>query len=108
MKFMFLMVVLFKTLLCFLLIALPILLAWFVAARKLGRNAQLRLGAIAVALAVVAWVLNVYGRLEEWLMPWLFHVLDSEAIAKTNWDMLGVRPVALPISARVLVSVIVI
>jgi hypothetical protein len=108
MKFMFLMVVLFKTLLCFLLIALPILLAWFVASRKLGRNAQLRLGAIAVALAVVAWVLNVYGRLEEWLMPWLFHVLDSEAIAKTNWDMLGVRPVALPISARVIVSILVI
>jgi hypothetical protein len=107
-KFMFLMVVLFKTLLCFLLIALPILLAWLVAARKLGRNAQLRLGAIVVALAVVAWILKIYGWLEEWLMPWLFHVLNSEAISKTSWDMLGVRPVALPISARIIISVLVI
>ncbi|HEY3988793.1 MAG TPA: hypothetical protein VGM02_05805 [Acidobacteriaceae bacterium] len=107
-KLLFLILVLLKTALCFLLIALPILIAWLVAARKLGRVVQLRLAAIALALAILSWILNMYGLLEEWLMPWLFHVLDSEAISKTNWDMLGMRPVALPILARIILSIIVI
>jgi hypothetical protein len=107
-KLAFLSLVLFKTFLCFLLIALPILIAWLVVARKLGRPAQLRLAAIALSLVAVSWILNVYGRLEEWLMPWLFHVLDSEAIVRSSWDMLGTRPVALPVAARLIISVIVI
>jgi hypothetical protein len=107
-KSIFLTVILLKTLLCFLLIALPILLAWFVAARKLGRRVQLRLAAIALCLGFFAWILNLYGSLEEWLMPWLFHVLDSEAISDRSWDMLGIRPVALPIWARLIISILVV
>jgi hypothetical protein len=107
-KLVFLALVLSKVFLCFLLIALPILIAWLVLARKLGRKVLLRLAAVALSLLIVAWILNRYDHLEEWLMPWLFHVLDSEAILNSSWDMLGIRPVALPIWARLIISVIVI
>jgi hypothetical protein len=107
-KLVFLVPVLLKVFLCLLLVALPILLAWLVLARKLGRMVQLRLAAIVLSLLIVAWILNRHGRLEEWLMPWLFHVLGSEAILNSSWDMLGNRPVALPIWARLIISVIVV
>jgi hypothetical protein len=97
-----------KTVLCMVLLLSPVLIAWLVRARELGRSARARLGAVVVLLVVLAWILSAQDRLEDWVMPWLYHVLDSEAIAQKTWEMLGNRTVELPLSLRVVVSMIVI
>ncbi|HEX6770663.1 MAG TPA: hypothetical protein VF126_01470 [Acidobacteriaceae bacterium] len=107
-KSIFLAVVLFKTFLCLLLILLPILIAWIVVARRLGHHVQVKLGVLALLLGVACWILKMQGNLDNWLMPWLYHVLDSEGIAPTSWDMIGYRPISLSYSVRTALSIIVV
>ena len=99
---------LLKTFLCLLLIILPILIAWLVAARNLRRPAQIKLALLAVLLGIGCWILGLQSQADNWLMPWLSHVLSSEAIFPKTWVMLGRRPVALSIPLRAGVSIVVI
>jgi hypothetical protein len=100
--------ILLKAALCIVLLLLPVLIAWLVRAKELGRGAQARLASVVVLLGVLAWILSAQHQLEDWVMPWLYHVLDSEAILQKSWDMLGNRAVELPLSLRVVMSMIVI
>ena len=100
--------VLLETFLCLLLLILPILIAWLAAARMFGRPTQIKLGVLALLLGMGYWIRSLYGPLEDWLMPWLHHVLLSEAIAAKSWVMLGDRPVALSNPVRAGVSILVI
>ncbi|HEX6496738.1 MAG TPA: hypothetical protein VF018_14710, partial [Acidobacteriaceae bacterium] len=100
--------VLLKTFLCLLLIILPILIAWLVAVFKLGRPAQIKLAVLALLLGIGYWILHLRGMLDDWVMPWLYHVLSSEAILPKTWAMLGRRPVTLPIPLRAALSIAVV
>lgn len=101
-------IVFLKTFLCLLLIILPILIAWLIAARNFGRPARISLGVLACGLSVGYWILGLRGQAEDWLMPWLYHELCSEAISPQSWDMLGHRPVTLAVPVRAVVSIIVV
>src|SRR6185437_14797917 len=103
-KSVFLAGVLFKTFLCLLLILLPILIAWIVVARRLGPHVQVKLAVLGLLLCVACWIFKMQGSLDDWLMPWLYHVLDSEGIAPRSWDMIGYRPISLSHSVRAAVS----
>lgn len=100
--------VVLKTFLCLLLVLLPVLIAWLAAARKFGRPAEIRLGVLAFLLGIGCWILSLRGVLDDWLMPWIHHVLFSEEIAPKTWVMLGHRPVALPILVQAGISIIVV
>ncbi|MFL6428282.1 MAG: hypothetical protein ACJ71S_08580, partial [Acidobacteriaceae bacterium] len=100
--------VVLDTFLCLLLVILPVLIAWLVAARTMGRRAQIKLGVVALLLGIAYWILSLEGHLDEWLMPWIHHVLRSEALAPQSWVMLGRRPVALPIPVQAGLSILVI
>lgn len=106
-KVQFLSFVLLKTFFCLELVLLPLLVAWLMTIRSLGRRAWVTLGSLAALLGVAAWLLDKSHQLESWLMPWLFHVLGTEAISKGTWDMLGDRPVVIPLSLRIAISMLV-
>ena len=101
-------VVFVKTLFCLELILLPLLVAWFMTIRTLGRRVWITLGSLAAMLGVATWLLDKSDQLEGWLMPWIYHVLGTEAISKNTWDMLGNRPVSIPISLRIAISMLVV
>lgn len=107
-KALFLSGVLLKTFFCLLLILLPILIAWILVARHLGRPAQIKLAALAVLLGIACVIVTMRDQANEWLMPWLYHVLDSEGIAPSSWDMIGRRPVSLSIAVRAVISIVVV
>jgi hypothetical protein len=101
-------IVLVKTLFCLELILLPLLVAWLMTIRTLGRRAWVTLGSLAALLGAAAWLLDKSDQLEDWLMPWIFHVLGTEGISKSTWDMLGNRPVSIPPSLRIAISLLVV
>lgn len=101
-------VVFVKTLFCLELILLPLLVAWLITIRKLERPAWIALGSFATLVGFAAWLLDKSDQLEHWLMPWLYHVLGTEAISKNTWDMLGNRPVSIPASLRIAISLLVV
>lgn len=107
-KIAFLPVVLLQALLCLLLIVLPVLIAWLVEARAFSRRAKIVLGAGALATIIVYSILTVRGAPEGWFMPWLYHVLRTEAIARKSWDMLGQRPIVLPLPVQAALSSLVV
>jgi hypothetical protein len=79
-----------KTVLCLLLIILPISVAWLPSARELGRSAWLRvLGVLAVFVAFEL-LANALGRMDTWLMPWLMYLLTEQSALHRG--MFGTAP----------------
>jgi hypothetical protein len=99
---------LLKTLLCLCLLMLPLLAAWISRFSTLPRRFQAGIAVILISLGVAAYLLHFWGTLHVWTMPWLFHVLGSENIFVGSWDMLGNRPVSIPIWLRAILSLFVI
>jgi len=57
---------------------------------------------------VGAYALHLKQDLHFWTMPWLIHVLGSEGIFQYNWDMMGSRPVTIPVWLQAAISIAVV
>ena len=99
---------LLKALLCMCLLVLPVLIAWLPRYRTLTRTTQLALSAFLLLLAAAAYGLHLKRDLHLFTMPWLVHVLGSEGIFQFNWDMIGSRPVTIPVWLQAGISIVVI
>src|SRR5437868_2250621 len=99
---------LLKTVLCLLLLLLPLLAAWLPRYRSLPLPARTAIAITLIALSAAAYCLHVRNDLHNWTMPWLVHVIGSEGIFQFNWDMMGVRPVTVPVWLQTAVSLLVI
>lgn len=81
-----------KTFLCLLLLLYPILAAWLPAAGRLSRGAAIRVGSAVFILLVVLWKASVP---QEWLAPWITHVVQSlmrgsgelPSVTETPWNL---------------------
>jgi hypothetical protein len=62
-----------KSFLCLLLLY-PILVAWLPAARSLNRAAAIRVGVAVLVLVVSLWKVRTP---DDWLAPWITHVIQS-------------------------------
>jgi hypothetical protein len=99
---------LLKAALCTALLLFPILVAWLPRYKTLPARARFALLTLLLTLATAAYILHLKGDLHLWTMPWLVHVIGSEGIFQFNWDMLGARPVTIPIWLQAVISIIVI
>jgi hypothetical protein len=97
-----------KAFLCLLLLLFPLLAAWIPRFRTLRPRSQAAIAALLLALAADAWWLHTRKELHFWTMPWLIHVIGAENIFEFNWEMLGVRPVAVPVWLQAAISLLVI
>ncbi len=96
-----------RVLLCLLLVALPILSAWLQELRKWRRGWQWMLAAGLFA-ALVFWIRSPQDDgMTGWLMPWLPDIIGSLGSAKKGF-MLGVKPAAVGLWPRAIVSMVVI
>ncbi len=104
-----LIVLLLKTLLCLLLLLLPVLAAWLPAMRKLSLKAYIRIATVVLAIAACYVFLNFRGRLGDFIAPWLSHVMMQLGMAPTSPEgMLGTAPATLAIPVRIAISLVVI
>jgi hypothetical protein len=96
---------LLKALLCTCLLVFPVLVAWLPRYRTLPRRTRIALAALILALVAAAYILHVKRDLHFWTMPWLVHVIGSEGIFQYNWDMIGSRPVTIPVWLQAVISI---
>jgi hypothetical protein len=94
--------ILIKSFLCLLLLLYPILVAWLPAARCLNRAAAIRVGVAVLALAVFLWKVRTP---DDWLAPWLTHVIQS--LMRKSGEFPGVTQTPWPLPVRVAMSVLV-
>jgi hypothetical protein len=94
--------ILIKSFLCLLLLLYPILVAWLPAARWLNRAAAIRVGVAVLALAVFLWKVRTP---DDWLAPWLTHVIQS--LMRKSGEFPGVTQTPWPLPVRVAMSVLV-
>jgi hypothetical protein len=92
-----------KSFLCLLLLLYPILVAWLPAARRLNRTAAIRVGVAVLALVVFLW--NVRTP-DDWLAPWLTHVIQS--LMRESGEFPGVTETPWPLPLRAAISVLVV
>ena len=97
---------LFKTLLCLLLVIFPVSVAWLSTARRLDRNARMRVAGAMTLLFFVAIGLYARGALDGWSMPWLTPVIAAQA----SWmpGFFGMASPTVTLWTRVAVSLLVI
>ena len=96
---------LLKALLCTCLLVFPVLVAWLPRYRTLPRRTSTALAALILALAAAAYILHLKRDLHLWTMPWLVHIIGSEGIFQYNWDMIGSRPVTIPVWLQAVISI---
>ena len=99
---------LFKSLLCLLLVVLPVCVAWFSTVRRLTRKTRRRIaGAMAVTL-FAAMVLYMHDTLQGWLVPWLTYLIAGQSTLQGfRPDFVGLTTIKLTISFIVIMSAIV-
>jgi hypothetical protein len=95
--------ILIKSFLCLLLLLYPILVAWLPAARRLKRAAAIRIGVAVLVLVVFLWGVRTP---DDWLAPWLTHVIQS--LMRESGEFPGVTetPWSLPVRAAISVLVV--
>jgi hypothetical protein len=95
--------ILIKSFLCLLLLLYPILVAWLPAARRLKRAAAIRIGVAVLVLVVFLWRVRTP---DDWLAPWLTHVIQS--LMRESGEFPGVTetPWSLPVRAAISVLVV--
>ena len=99
---------LLKALLCTCLLLFPVLVAWMPRYAALTRSARIALAVLLLALTGFAYALHLKRDLHLWTMPWLIHVLGSEGIFQNDWNMIGSRPVTIPVWLQAVISIVVI
>jgi len=99
---------LLKALLCTCLLVFPLLIAWLPRYKAFPQRIRLTLAAFIAALAAGAYCLHLKRDLHLWTMPWLIHVIGSEGIFRYSWEMIGSRPVAIPVSLQAVFSLAII
>ena len=92
-----------KSFLCLLLLLYPILVAWIPAAREFNRAAAIRVGVAILALVVFLWKVRTP---DDWLVPWLTHVIQS--LMRESGEFPGVTETPWSLSVRVAISVLVV
>jgi hypothetical protein len=97
-----------RAVLCLLLILLPLLTAWLPRIRTLPASSRIGIIGCITCLVIGAYALHLYRELHFWTMPWLVHVLGSENIFEYSWDMLGRRPVTIPVWFQAAISIYVV
>jgi hypothetical protein len=95
--------ILIKSFLCLLLLLYPILVAWLPAARRLNRAAAIRVGGAVLFLVVFFWKVRTP---EDWLAPWLTHVIQS--LMRESGEFPGVTETPWPLAFRAAISVLVV
>jgi hypothetical protein len=95
--------ILIKSFLCLLLLLYPILIAWLPAARGLNRTATIRVGVAILALIVFLWKVRTP---DDWLAPWLTHVIQS--LMRESGEFPGVTETPWSLPVRVAISVLVV
>ena len=95
--------ILIKSFLCLLLLLYPILVSWLPAARRLNRAAAIRVGLAVVALIVFLWKVKTP---DDWLAPWLTHVIQS--LMRESGEFPGVTETPWSLPVRVAISVLVV
>jgi hypothetical protein len=93
---------LIKSFLCLLLLLYPILVAWVPAARRLNRAAAIRVG---VAMLFLTAFLCMVRTPDDWLAPWLTHVIQS--LMRKSGEFPGVTETPWPLLVRVAISILV-
>ncbi len=68
-----------KTVLCLLLVILPVSSAWLPTARQLNRPAWLRLTGVMALSIFLVFLASATGRIDSWLMPWLMFLLAEQS-----------------------------
>jgi hypothetical protein len=94
--------ILIKSFLCLLLLVYPILVAWLPAARRLTRAAAVRVGSGVLVLTVFLWKVKTP---DDWLAPWLTHLIQS--LMRKSGEYPGVTETPWPLLVRVAISVFV-
>ena len=94
--------ILIKSFLCLLLLLFPILVAWLPAARRLDRTAAIRVGVVVLVLVAFLWKVRTP---DDWLAPWLTHVIQS--LMRESGEFPGVTetPWSLPLRAAISIFV---
>jgi hypothetical protein len=95
--------ILIKSFLCLLLLLYPILVAWLPAARSLNQSAAIRVGVAVLVLIVFLWKVRTP---DDWLAPWLTHVIQS--LMRESGEFPGVTetPWSLPVRAAISILVV--
>jgi hypothetical protein len=96
---------LLKALLCTCLLVFPLLIAWLPRYKTFPQQIRVTLAAFILALAAAAYILHLKRDLHFVTMPWLIHVIGSEGIFQSNWEMVGSRPVTIPIWLQAIISI---
>jgi hypothetical protein len=94
--------ILIKSFLCLLLLLYPILVAWLPAARRLNRAAAIRVGITVLVLVAFLWKVRTPN---DWLAPWLTHVIQS--LMRESGEFPGVTETPWPLALRAAISVLV-
>jgi hypothetical protein len=95
---------LLRALLCTCLLVFPLLIAWLPRYKTFPQRIRVTLAALILALAAAAYILHLKRDLHFVTMPWLIHVIGSEGIFQSNWEMVGSRPVTIPIWLQAMIS----
>jgi hypothetical protein len=94
--------ILIKSFLCLLLLLYPLLVAWVPAAGRLNRAAAIRVGVAVLVLTAFLWTVKTP---DDWLAPWLTHVIQS--LMRKSGEFPGVTETPWPLPVRVAISVLV-
>src|SRR6266851_4676176 len=95
--------ILIKLSLCLLLLLYPILVAWLPTARRLSRAAAIRVGVAVLALIIFLWKVRTP---DDWLAPWITHVIQS--LMRESGEFPGVTETRWPLPVRAAISVLVV
>lgn len=95
-----------KTFFCFLLVILPITVAWLPSARSLSRKSWLWFAGGMIFAALLLFTLaHISGRPSQWLMPWLeYLLLEQSSLVPGMWG----TPAVIAQYVRIAVSLFVI
>jgi hypothetical protein len=94
--------ILIKSFLCLLLLLYPILVAWLPAVSRFNRAAAIRVGVAVLVLIAFLWKVKTP---DDWLAPWLTHVIQS--LMRKSGEFPGVTQTPWPLPVRVAISVLV-
>src|ERR1700750_1869492 len=94
--------ILIKSFLCLLLLLYPILVAWLPAAGRLNRSAAIRVGIAVLVLIAFLWKVRTP---DDWLAPWLTHVIQS--LMRKSGEFPGVTETPWSLPVRVAISILV-
>ena len=104
-----LMVLLLRTLLCLMLLLLPVLAAWLPGVRRLNLKARGRLAASILGVIALYIFLNSRSQLQKNILPWISHILMQLGVCLAPSSlMLGSVPATLTLWLRVAISLLVI